>query len=186
VVLATVTETLHDGIVAGPAGMVYTRHLLKVEEYYIGSGPEQLTVLTPGGFERQPDGRETYTSVVAEGGIGLRPGETFLGFLQVLSPAYKFLNRRGAKVLVAVDESAHERMVSLRFGKVSLLGAPALERYERLKKDLETVTPAERDRVKAKLAYALTELIPVTDLASRMKLVLRDVGGAKPATTTCY
>src|SRR5262249_33624736 len=98
VVLATVAETVHDGVVAGPNAMIYTRHILKVAEYYVGSGPQEISVLTPGGFERQPDGRETVTSVVAEGMIGVRPGQTFLGFLQVFASGYKFINRRGAKV----------------------------------------------------------------------------------------
>jgi hypothetical protein len=184
VVLATVVETVHEGVVAGPNAMIYTRHILKVSEYYVGSGAQEIAVLTPGGFERHSDGRETYTSVVAEGMIGVRPGQTFLGFLQVFPPGFKFLNRRGAKV--ESDDTNGQYTTSLRFGKVSLLSSSAQQRYQELQEELANAPEAQRDRVKAKLAYALTEAVPVTDLAARMKMVLAEIGGPKPAKTTCY
>src|SRR5262245_11460379 len=56
VVLASLKETLHDGIVTGPSGMVYTRHVVTIERYYVGSGPRDVTILTPGGYDRGPDG----------------------------------------------------------------------------------------------------------------------------------
>jgi hypothetical protein len=184
VVLATVAETVHDGVVAGDNAMIHTRHILKVSDYYVGSGPQEITVLTPGGFEHHPDGRETYTSVVAEGMVGVRPGQTFLAFLQVFPPGFKFVNRRGSQVEPG-DVSGHQT-VSLRFGKVALLSSSAQHRYEQLREELAKAPEAQRDRAKAKFASALTEAVPVTDLAARLKLVLTEVGGPKSANTTCY
>jgi hypothetical protein len=186
VVLGTVTETLHDGVVAGPKGMIYTRHTLKIAAYFVGSGPQEITVLTPGGYERQPDGRETMTSVIAEGSTGLRTGETFLAFLQTFPPAYRFLNRRGAKILAEGDGPAASQTVRLRFGTVALLGSAAQDQYEKLKADLTTAPEAQRDLAKARLSYALTEAVPVKDLPARMKLVLDEIGGPKPANKICY
>lgn len=97
VVLAKLTETLHYGIAAGPGAMVYTRHLLRVENYYVGSGPQDITLLTPGGILKQPDGTETLTSIAYGAGAwgpGLIAGESFLSFLQVFAPGYVFVNRR--------------------------------------------------------------------------------------------
>ena len=186
VVLATVKETLHDGIVAGPTNMIYTRHVLAVDNYYVGSGRSEIVVLTPGGYERHADGHETVTSIVAEGMIGVRAGESFLAFLQVFPPGYRFLGRRGAKVLVDTDDSAGTRTVRLTFGKPDLLGDSARERYDKLKGELVTMSPGEREIATARLKYALTEAIPVAQLLSRIDRVVKEVGGPKSPNMICY
>ena len=186
VVLVSVRETLHDGVVAGPGAMVHTRHVLRVERYFVGSGPDELMVLTPGGYYRNPDGRETVTSIMGGTGPGVLPHETFLAFLQVFAPAYRFVPRGGSKAPVMTDESTGERTVKLHFGQSDLLGEAARERYEKLKLELPTVAAAEREASFKRLEYALTEDVPVAQLSARIGRALRDVGGPKSPNTTCY
>ncbi len=186
VVLASLKETLHDGIVTGPSNMVYTRHVLTIERYYVGSGPRNITVLTPGGYDRGPDGRETFTSIVGDTGPGVVPDESFVAFLQVFGPAYRFVPRGGSKASVTTDDSTGDRMVRLHFGKAELLGDAARERYEKVRREFSTISDSERVAAWKRVEYALTEVFPVAQLPSRLDKVVADVGGPKSPKTICY
>ncbi len=184
VALVDVKETIHDGIAVGPGGMLYTRHILKVKRYYVGAGPEELVLLTPGGYEKRADGRETFTN--GPGGPDIRLGESFLAFLQAFSPGYRLLNRTGSKAPVAITGVSEEATVRLRFGKPTSLGNKAREQYEELSREFSNSTGVERELAAKRVAFSLTEDVPVGQVASRLEKVLLEIGGPKPPSTTCY
>jgi len=189
VVLASVSEKLKYGIVAGPGGMVHTRFRLKVERYYVGSGPEAVEVLIPGGLLKNPDGTETFMSIAYGGGAwgpSLMPGERFLAFLQVFAPAYRFVNIRNSQAMVTTDESSGRETVALTFGTVELLGTSAREKYEKLKSEIQNLSGEQRTIAANLLQYVLVEQVPVPDLPSRLEKTVAAIGGPKPPTTTCH
>ena len=60
IVLGKVVSTEPEGVeVEGSYKTVFTRHTFRVESYYKGAGPKEISLLTPGGFQtKKIDGKE--------------------------------------------------------------------------------------------------------------------------------
>ena len=189
IVLGRVIETLPEGRRAGSGGIIHTVHILKVEEYYLGVGPEKIELLTPGGQWTDSEGRKLYLSIATSGGSewrGALVGEEMVAFLQRDGNGYIFTNRCGGKLLVQKDPESGTRQVVIRFHKKEYLRGTALQQYEEAEKRMHSPKQEEAAEATRKLYGAFSEVISVSQVSGRVKLALIGEGGPKSANTICY
>ena len=179
IVLGKVTKTDPEGIEIGSMNQLFTRHSFAVEAWYKGSGPKEISVLTPGGFWTSHEGgKETKHLTEAVGAIGVRDGDEVLAFLRSVPGGYIFVQWDGAKYPIMTDEKTGERSVMLRLRKRQYMRGKALEALKRLE-GMET-GPDAASKAEAKLVGPrfIIDVVTVKDLQSRITEVI--TGEAPP------
>ncbi len=174
IVLGKVTKADPEGIEVGSMNQLFTRHSFVVEAWYKGSGPREISVLTPGGFWTSHEGgKETKHLTQAVGAVGVREGEEFLAFLRAVPGGYIFVEWDGAKYPIMTDEKTGERSVMLRLRKRKYMRGKALEALKRLE-EMET-GPDAAAKAEAKLVGPrfITDVVSVKDLGARMEEIVR-------------
>lgn len=155
----------------GPhASGTFTRSTFKVEAYYKGEGPDEISVLTHGGVWTRPDGTETYTEVV--GAEGVRVGEELVAFLKAGPGGYYFAGWGGnAKKTVTTNTETGERTVELLLRKRRYM-SPAMQasfdEVERYDKDPNAPVASELPYGKG-----VIEVVPVKNLAAKLAEIVR-------------
>jgi hypothetical protein len=169
IVLGKITKTDPEGIEVGSMNQLFTRHSFAVAAWYKGSGPKEISVLTPGGFwTSREGGKETKHLTEAVGSVGVKEGEELLAFLRAAPGGYIFVEWDGAKYPIMTDGKTGERSVALRLRKSKYMRGQALEAFRRLE-NMET-GPDAAAKVEARLVGPkfMTELIPIKDLHVRI------------------
>jgi hypothetical protein len=168
VVLGKITATDPEGIEVGPMRQLYTRHTMKVEAYYKGSGPGEISILTMGGFwARHEDGKDIKMMTQAVGSVGVRVGEEILVFLRAEPEGFPFIEWDGAKYPVVIDPASGERSVQLRLSKKRYMRSTALEGFKKLEAMEQSDTPTAAIEAKLSRGSFLTEMVLVRDLRGR-------------------
>src|SRR5437867_3108810 len=186
VVLGRVVKTFPEG--REVRGIIHTVHILKVEEYYLGSGPESIQLLTPGGQWTDSEGKKHYLSISTIGGSDWRTtqdGEEMIASLQREGDAYVFRNSCGSKVRVQKDPESGARQAVIRFHKKEYLRGAALHQYEEAEKRMHSPKEEEVAEARRKLSGAFSEVIPLDQVFVRIKLALIGAKGPNPAQTMC-
>jgi len=174
VVLGKIMASDAEGIEVGPMKQLYTRHTMKVETYYKGSGPAEISILTAGGIWTSKEGdKEVKHLTQAVGSVGVRKGEEILAFLKAEPEGFSFIEWDGAKYPVEVDPDTGERSVQLRLSKKCYMRGTALEGFKKLEAMEKGDNPTAA--VEAKLARSnfLLEKMPVKDLRARIEEIDR-------------
>ena len=179
VVLGKVTKTDPEGIEVGSMNQLFTRHSFAVEAWYKGSGPKEISVLTPGGFWTSHEGgKETKHLTEAVGAVGISDGDEVLAFLRSVPGGYIFVQWDGAKYPIMTDEKTGERSVMLRLRKRKYMRGKALEALKRLE-GMET-GPDAAAKAEEKLVGPrfIIDVVTAKDLQSRIAEVI--TGEAPP------
>ncbi len=175
IVLGRVISTDPDGVeMGGDWKMLFTRHTFRVEAYYKGSGPKEISLFTPGGFEtRVVDGKERRLWNQVTGSEQAKDGEEFLAFLRQAPLGYVFAEWDGAKYMVERDSETEERTLHLRLRKKKYMRGLALQGFERLER--VEAGPDQTAKVEAKLkgSKSLHDIITVKDLPERLAEIIR-------------
>jgi hypothetical protein len=155
----------------GPhASGTFTRSTFKVEAYYKGEGPDEISLLTHGGLVTDESGRTMEDQVV--GAEGVRVGEEMVAFLSSGPGGYYFVAWDGyAKRMVTTDPETGERTVSLRLSKRRYMGPAIQARFDEAERwDKDPNAP-----VASELPYgkSLTEVVPVKELSARLGEIIR-------------
>lgn len=184
IVLGTVGRSDNNGLNVG--GELFTRHAFHVEQWLKGSGPEQISLLTPGGFETAiVGGKERRVMTQIPGAVGVEQGERIVAFLSKIrttsvrdadaqrtkAPFYTFRSWNGGKYGIGTNESGAE-VVSFRFRDTRYMRDQAsIDRIERMKKSPEY---ADLDRT-AKLPRGkfIVEAVPVPQLGARLNEIIQ-------------
>lgn len=189
IVLGKVFETLPEGVAPTGSGVIHTVHILKVEEYILGSGPQEIRLLTPGGVWTDSEGRKHLLSIGTVGCSewrGARVGDEIVAFLKKDSAGYLFVNSRGSRMEIEKDPESGTRQVVILFHKKEYLKGSALQQYEEAKKRAHSPNPEIAAEAHRKLAGAFSERIPLSELSARIKSALSGEGGPKSDNTVCY
>jgi hypothetical protein len=177
IVLGKVTSTDPKVTQIGEWKLPFTRHVLKVEAYYKGSGPEEVALFTAGGLETRMEGgkeRQLWTKV--SGSEQVKVGDEFVAFLQAASGGYVFLEWDGAKYPVYLDgpDSEHaERKVNLRLRKQRYMKGTALQGFKNLMRLEGGPDPASKLEEKLQGTKGVDEVIGVKDLRERLSEIIR-------------
>ena len=174
IVLGRVTSTDPNGVEVGEWKQLFTRHTLRVEAYYKGSGPEDISLLTAGGFETRMEGGEPHqfwTQVV--GSEQVKVGDEFVGFLRSVLGGYVFIEWDGAKYPVYLDGPEGERKVNLRLRKQKYMKGTALQGFKNLVRIEADPEPAAKVEEKLKGTKGITEVIPLKELRERILEIIR-------------
>jgi len=150
----------------------FTGNTFKVEAYYKGEGPEEISILTHGGLDTDPNGQTGLTQVV--GAEGVRVGEEFVALLKAGPGGYYFAGWGGnAKRMVYADPVTGERVVELRLSKKKYMRGQALTAFEHMEE--EKSGPNRTGEVETDLAFqgGYTETIPIKDLSARLGEIIR-------------
>lgn len=170
VVLGKITASDPEGIEIGPMRQLYTRHTMKVETYYKGSGPTEISILTAGGIWTSKEGdKEVKHLTQAVGSVGVRVGEEILAFLRTEPEGFSFVEWDGAKYPVETDPDSGARSVQLRLSKKCYMHGAALEGFKKLEDMEKGENPAAAVEAKLSRSNFLTERIPVKDLRPRIE-----------------
>jgi len=170
IVLGRVTSKDPQATTGPHASGVFTRNTFKVEAYYKGEGPEEISLLTHGGLDTDPNGQTGLTQVV--GAEGVRVGEEMVAFLKAGPGGYYFVGWDGyAKRMVTTDPETGERTVGVCLSKRRYM-SPAMQAHfdeiERIDKDPNAPVASELPVDKCQ-----TEAVPVKDLASKLGEIIR-------------
>lgn len=150
----------------------FTRNTFRVEAYYKGEGPEEISLLTHGGVWTRPDG--TVTETVAVGAEGVREGEEMVAFLRAGPGGYYFVGWGGnAKRLVKTDQETGERTVEIRLSKKKYMKGPALAAFDRMQALENPVKSTAEVEAELTRSGGLGEAIPVKELATRLGEIIR-------------
>ncbi len=174
VVLGRVTATDPNGTEVGPSKQLFTRHTLKVESYYKGSGGDEISVFTAGGFETRTEGgkdRRLWTQVV--GSEQVKDGDEFVAFLKAVPGGFIFLEWDGAKYPVYLDGPDSERKVNLRLRKKKYMKGSALQGFKNLERLEAGPDPAAKVEEKLRGKKGLEDVIPVKDLQERITEIIK-------------
>ncbi len=174
IVLGKVTKTDREGIEIGSMKQLFTRHSFAVEAWYKGSGPKEISVLTPGGFWTSHEGgKKTKHLTEAVGAVGIDDGDEVLAFLRSIPEGYIFVQWDGAKHPVLTDDETGERSTALRLRKKQYMRGQALEAFKRLK-SMET-EPDSAAKAEARLVGPrfIIDVVSVRDLGTRMEELVR-------------
>ncbi|HEV8199000.1 MAG TPA: hypothetical protein VGS03_03170 [Candidatus Polarisedimenticolia bacterium] len=161
-----------------------TRHTMKVESYYKGSGPTEISILTPGGYWVRKEGdKETKMGTQFVGSMGVQVGEEMLAFLR-LDPnsgkGYVFaFYDYGAKCRVELD-AAGERYVELRLAKKRYMRGFALDGFKEMEKRETGPNPTAAVESKLASGNCLREKVNVRDLRGRLEEILSGEQVKKP------
>lgn len=176
IALGRVTATDPEGTEIGPMKQLFTRHTFKVEAYYKGSGPEEINLFTHGGFETDPNGRKTFTTVSSAPGVLL--GEELVLFLKAIPEGFWMAAAGdGARYEVETDPETDERSVRLRLRKKKYMRNEALKGFERLAQAEEHASAAASGELR--FGKFQSEKISVDNLRARLQEIIQ--GEALPA-----
>lgn len=174
IVLGRVTATDPNGVELGGWKQLFTRHTLKVEAYYKGSGPEEVSLFTAGGYETRTESgkeRKLWTQVV--GSEQVKVGDEFVGFLRSVDGGQVFLEWDGAKYPVYLDGPDSERKVNLRLRKQRYMKGTALQGFKNLARNEAGPDPSAKLEEKLKGTKGLEEVVAVKDLKERIAEIIR-------------
>ena len=154
----------------------FTRNTFRVEAYYKGEGPKEISLLTHGGVWTDPNGNTRVTQAV--GAEGVRVGEEMVAFLKAGPGGYYFSGWDGnAKRMVETDPETGERTVGLRLSKRCYMGPAMQAKFDEAERwDKNPNAPVASQLPNGK---SLTEVIPVKELAARLAAIIR--GESVPA-----
>ncbi len=158
-------------VTTGPhASGTFTRSTFRVEAYYKGEGPEEISLLTHGGLWTDESGKKHETQ--APDTEGVREGEEMVAFLRSGPGGYYFVGSNGnAKRLVTIDPKTGERVVELRLSKRRYMGPAMQARFDEAERwDKDPNAPVATELPAGKF---LTEVIVVKDLAERLGEIIR-------------
>ena len=177
IVLGRVVSTDKEAITVeiGKGGKaVFTRHILAVEAYYKGSGPEQIPLLTHGGYRtRVINGEERRTVSQVVGAPGVSVDEEMLAFLRAAPQGWVLVEWDGAKYSIKTDAETGERTVKLRLRKKKYMQGTALTAFEKLERNQEGRNPTAQAEAKLRGFNYLTEVVLVSQLATRMEQIIK-------------
>jgi hypothetical protein len=180
IVLGVVTKTDPEAFEAGDDyKMVFTRHTLRVETYYKGSGPAEILLFTAGGFRTlkiNGETRQTFAKVT--GSEQVKDGERIIAFLRAGPGGYVFAEWDTAKYPVTKDEKTGEDGVTLRLRKRAYLRGSALSSFDRLQQLNPGPDSASKTESNLKGTPGIGETILLRDIRERLTEIVRGESGS--------
>lgn len=183
VVRCKVSKTFKDGVNPSSSKMLHTKHVCDIQSYYIGTGPDQISIFTPGGIWTAPDGHQHLTQVPSVAAI--REGEEMIAFLQRFGGGYRFLNQWGSKIEIDRREDRPVPTVQLRYQNPKYLSEAGRARYEKHDKRYEGRVDADGKPMKPSHRDTYNDLVPLDDVRDIIDLIVTDIGGPKPENLRC-
>lgn len=180
IVLGIVTKTDSKAFQAGDDyKMAFTRHSFRVETYYKGTGPAEISLLTAGGYltvKINGETKQTYATV--SGSEQVKDGERFIAFLRAGPGGYVFAEWDTAKYPVTKDEKTGEDSVTLRLRKRAYMRGSALSSFDRLQQMNPGPVSASRTESNLKGTRGIGETILLREIKERLAEIVRGESGS--------
>jgi len=180
IVLGVVTKTDPEAFEAGDDyKMVFTRHAFRVETYFKGTGPAEISLFTAGGFRTlkiNGETKQTYTTV--SGSEQVKDGERFIAFLRAGPGGYVFAEWDTAKYPVTKDGTTSGESVTLRLRKRAYLRGSALSSFDRLQQTNPGPDSASKTESNLKGTRGIGETILLRDIRERLTEIVHGESGS--------
>jgi hypothetical protein len=184
VVRCIVTKKYEQGVYPSSSKMIHTKYTCDVKSYYVGTGPEQISLFIPGGIYTGADGHPHLTQIPTIAAV--RKDEELIAFLHRLDGGYRFVNQWGSKIEIDRSEDHPVPTVKLIYQNPKYLSKEGRAMYEQHDKRYEGAVDADGNPLKPPRRDTYIDFVPLDKVGAIIDLAVSDIGGPKPENLTCH